>query len=121
LLHSRLHLNRLEELPDRLLLRLINLSTLLALHYEIWAPFCNLNQLYCSDLSSNLLKQLTKNQFEGLTRLIVLHISHNKLKTIPESVFAGLKMLEDLDLSKNLLINIPEKTFQGLARQVHVS
>jgi Leucine-rich repeat (LRR) protein len=64
---------------------------------------------------------LTKNQFEGLTRLVVLHIAHNKLKTLPESVFAGLKMLEDLDLSKNLLISIPEKTFQGLARQVHVS
>uniref|UniRef100_A0A8C2K205 Leucine rich repeat and Ig domain containing 4a n=1 Tax=Cyprinus carpio TaxID=7962 RepID=A0A8C2K205_CYPCA len=66
------------------------------------------------NLTSNLLKTLSRRQFSGLTQLRELDLSDNALTAIEVEAFVGLRNLVALNLSRNHLKIIPVGAFSGL-------
>ena len=67
------------------------------------------------NLSGKGIKSLKAGDFNGLSKVRILHLHNNALTTLPEGVFSGLSNLRHLWLYKNNLTSLPEDIFSGLS------
>ncbi|XP_071485754.1 follicle-stimulating hormone receptor-like [Diadema antillarum] len=68
--------------------------------------FRDLPRLQEMDLSSNHIRYIRKNCFQGL-RINKLSLAHNPLTTLAENAFAGFEGLTDLSLEQTLIDHLP--------------
>ena len=90
------------------------------------------------DLSGKGIKSLKAGDFNGLSKVRILHLHNNALTTLPDNVFSGLSSLEQLYLgpytniptgkggmsywtSGNPLTSISADAFSGLSKLKHLS
>lgn len=64
------------------------------------------------DLSNCSLTQILPKTFLQLKNLVFINLSSNILRTIPKDVFEGLELLEDLDLSNNHISKVDPNAFK---------
>ena len=79
---------------------------------EVFNGLSKLETLY---LGGNDLTELPKEVFNGLSNLTALQLEGNKLTKLPEGVFSGLSKLTTLIMERNKLTELPQEVFSGLS------
>lgn len=87
----------------------LQLTQLLKTPHEYLLRSSSLTDL---DLSNCQLAQILPKTFSQLKNLVFINLSSNYLKAIPKDVFEGLDSLEDLDLSNNQISKIDKNAFK---------
>lgn len=67
------------------------------LSYKIYMQFPNLDAYWAGECS---IKQISKENFENLNKLIKIYLAHNQIQKISGNTFKGLGQLRVVDLSK---------------------
>ncbi|CRL03512.1 CLUMA_CG016167, isoform A [Clunio marinus] len=76
--------------------------------------FQGLTKLEVLELENNKIVGIRRGVFGGLTSLIVLNLAGNEMEYIQKEAFVGLDKLEVLDLNTNSFLKISRTVFKGL-------
>lgn len=79
--------------------------------YDANNLFAGLINLEYLDLSRNLITDLPRNAFEGLTELKCINLAYNRLFVTPFQAFRALINIEQMDLSHNKLLSVLDNYF----------